>query len=40
VEFTDRDPYVLAQAYFDLLDELKALLGVDVDIVMAGAAKE
>lgn len=39
VEFTDRDPYALAQAYFDLLDELKALLGVGVDLVMAGAVR-
>lgn len=39
VEFSDRDPYELAQAYFDLLDELKALLGDEVDLVMAGAVK-
>ena len=39
VEFSDRDPYALAQAYFDLLDELNALLGTKVDLVMAGAVK-
>lgn len=39
VEFSDRDPYALARAYFDLLDELKTLFAVDVDLVMAGAVK-
>ena len=33
------DGYAKAQAYFDLLDELRALLGVDVDLVMTGAVK-
>lgn len=37
VEFSDRDPYELAKAYFDLLDELRSLLGGRVDLVMAGA---
>lgn len=39
VEFADRDPYELALAYFDLLDELRVLLGGRVDLVMAGAVK-
>jgi len=39
VEFAPMDPYAKAQAYFDLLDELHALLGVEVDLVMAGAVK-
>ena len=39
VEFSDREPYALALAYFDLLDELKVLLGTEVDLVMAGAVK-
>ena len=39
VEFSDREPYALALAYFDMLDELKALLGTRVDLVMAGAVK-
>ena len=39
VEFSPREPYALAEAYFDLLDELNALLGVKVDLVMTGAVK-
>ena len=39
VEFSAREPYDLAHAYFDLLDELRALLGTKVDLVMAGAVK-
>ena len=39
VEFDPRDPYELATAYFDMLDELRELLGGTVDLVMAGAIK-
>jgi uncharacterized protein len=39
VEFAPADPYAHAQAYFAMLDELRALLGVEVDLVMAGAVK-
>lgn len=39
VEFAPADPYAVAQAYFDMLDDLRALLGVEVDLVMAGAVK-
>ena len=39
VEFGPMEPHGLADAYFDLLDELRALLGVDVDLVMTGAVK-
>jgi predicted nucleotidyltransferase len=39
VEFGPMDPYAKAQAYFDMLDELRSLLGMDVDLVMAGAVK-
>jgi hypothetical protein len=39
VEFGPMDPYAKAHAYFDMLDELRALLGMDVDLVMAGAVK-
>ena len=39
VQFSDRDPYALAEAYFDLLEALQALLGTKVDLVMAGAVK-
>ena len=38
-EFAPREPYELAKAYFDMLDELRGLLGVEVDLVMAGAVK-
>jgi predicted nucleotidyltransferase len=39
VEFGPMDPYACAEAYFDLLDELRELLGVEVDLVMTGAVK-
>ena len=39
VEFGPMDGYAKALAYFGLLEELRALLGVDVDLVMAGAVK-
>lgn len=39
VEFGPMDGYDKAVAYFDLLDELQDLLGVEVDLVMAGAIK-
>lgn len=39
VEFEPRDPYTLADAYFDMLDELRELLGGPVDLVMSGAIK-
>jgi uncharacterized protein len=39
VEFAPMDPYAKALAYFDLLDELRALLGVEVDLVMSRAVK-
>ncbi len=39
VEFSDRDPYALADSCFDMLEELQALLGTKVDLVMAGAVK-
>ncbi|MHB0978853.1 MAG: nucleotidyltransferase family protein [Thermoleophilia bacterium] len=39
VEFASREPYALAEAYFDMLDDLRELLGVEVDLVMAGAVK-
>lgn len=38
-EFAPRDPYELAEAYFDILDELRKLLGVKIDLVMVGAVK-
>ena len=39
VDFAPADPYDHAVAYFDMLDELRSLLGVDVDLVMTGAVK-
>jgi hypothetical protein len=39
VEFGPLEGYAKAQAYFDLLDELRVLLGTDVDLVMVGAVK-
>ena len=33
------DPFAKTDAYFELLDELRAILGVEVDLVMAGAVK-
>ena len=39
VEFELMDGHAKAHAYFDLLDELRDLLGVEVDLVMTGAVK-
>jgi uncharacterized protein len=39
VDFEARDPYAIAEAYFDMLDELRDLLGGPVDLVMVGAIK-
>lgn len=39
VEFGPMEPFALADAYFGLLDELRGLLGVKIDLVMADAVK-
>ena len=39
VDFEPMDGHDKAHAYFDLLDELRDLLGVEVDLVMTGAVK-
>lgn len=39
VEFRAMDPFALVDAYFGLLDELRSLLGADVDLVMRDALK-
>lgn len=39
VEFGPIGGHAKAHAYFDLLDELSALLATNVDLVMAGAVK-
>jgi len=38
-DFGSMDPFELLDAYFDLLDELRALLGMKVDLVMSDAIK-
>lgn len=38
-DFGDQDPFQLIDAYFGLLDELRALLGSNVDLVMSDAIK-
>jgi predicted nucleotidyltransferase len=39
VDFGAMSPYDKPDAYFGLLDELCAILGTDVDLVMVGALK-
>jgi predicted nucleotidyltransferase len=39
VQFRPLDPHQLVDAYFGLLDELRAILGADVDLVMSDAVK-
>lgn len=39
VEFEPMEPYARVDAYFDMLDELRALLGMKIDLVMVGAVK-
>lgn len=39
VEFASMEPYARVDAYFGMLEELRALLGLEVDLVMAGAVK-
>jgi uncharacterized protein len=39
VEFQASDAYARADAYFGFLDELRALLGVGVDLVVSGAVR-
>ena len=39
VDFGPRDPYTIADAYFDMLDELRELFDGPVDLVMVGAIK-
>ena len=39
VDFEPMDPYARVDAYFGLLDELRALVEGDVDLVMVGAVK-
>jgi predicted nucleotidyltransferase len=39
VEFEPMDPFALVDAYFGLLNELRELLGMNVDLVMSDAIK-
>ena len=39
VEFGPMDPYQRADAYFGFLDEMRSLLGVNVDLVVSRAIK-
>ena len=39
VEFAPMEPYARVDAYFGMLEELRALLGLEVDLVMVGAVK-
>jgi len=39
VDFGPMSPYDKPDAYFGLLDDLRAILGSDVDLVMLGALK-
>lgn len=39
VEFGPMNPHELVDAYFGLLDELRSILGTEVDLVMVDAVK-
>jgi hypothetical protein len=39
VEFAPMEPYARVDAYFGMLDELRALLNREIDLVMVGAVK-
>ena len=39
VEFAPMEPYARVDAYFGMLEELRVLLGMKVDLVMSGAVK-
>jgi predicted nucleotidyltransferase len=39
VEFRPMEPYARVDAYFGMLEELRALLRLEIDLVMAGAVK-
>jgi len=38
-DFGSMDPFELVDAYFEILEELRTLLGTDVDLVMSDAIK-
>ncbi len=39
VEFVPMEPYARVEAYFGMLEELRSLLNMKIDLVMAGAVK-
>jgi predicted nucleotidyltransferase len=39
VDFGPMEPYARVDAYFGMLEELRVLLGVEIDLVMAGAVR-
>jgi predicted nucleotidyltransferase len=39
VEFAPMEPYARVDAYFGMLEDMRTLLGGEVDLVMAGAVK-
>lgn len=39
VEFGPMEPYARVEAYFGMLEELRAVLGLKIDLVMVGAVK-
>lgn len=39
VEFMPMEPYRRVEAYFGMLEELRSLLNMKIDLVMAGAVK-
>lgn len=39
IEFGPMESYARVDAYFGMLEDLQSLLGVEVDLVMAGAVK-
>jgi uncharacterized protein len=39
VKFKPMEPYARVDAYFGMRDELRALLSLEIDLVMAGAIK-
>src|SRR5437879_4714619 len=39
VELGSMEPYARVEAYFGMLEELRVLLGLEIDLVMVGAVK-
>ena len=39
IDFGPMEPYAQVDAYFGMLDDLRTLLGTEIDLVMVGAVK-